>query len=402
MRFVFKARNKKGNVQEGIIESVNKEMAFNLLEEKGLTPVFIEEEKKPFEFVKGLQKSIEGVTQKDLMLFFRQLHTLVGARVPIVPSLKALIDQTSNKYLRTIIREVIDDVEDGASFSDSIAKYPDVFPPLIYSIIKAGEISGGLQESVKFVADNIEKNYRLTSKIKGALFYPAFVIASSIVMGFVAMVVVLPRLTQVIEDMDVVIPWYTKAIIWLGDFTSSYWWVILIVIVFIVASLVYYIKTEEGRREWDRIKIKIPIIGKLYQYIYIVRFASNLSMLLGGGIQVVKSLNIVADIVNNTVYRALILKSADEVKSGGSISGVFSESPQFPSVVSKMIKIGEENGKTVESLDAIERFYEGEVNDLVSNITSLIEPILIVILGAGVAILVFAILLPIYNVVGQF
>ncbi|MCD6149631.1 type II secretion system F family protein [bacterium] len=402
MRFVFKARDKKtGEVRMGRVDAYDKKAAAEALEENNLIPLSVSQERNFSRVFRELQRSWEGGNKKDIMMFFRQLTTLIGASVPVVQSLRAVASQSENKFMRSIIKEIADDVEDGASLSESMAKHPDIFSHLSVSIIKAGEISGGLQEALKYVLKNTEKNYRLAAKIKGALLYPGFVLSATAIIGFIVITVILPKITLMITELDIETPWYTKAVIATGDFMSAYWWAVLIVFFGAIGGFIYYIKTESGKKEWDQIKIKIPIIGRLFRYIYLSRFASNFSVLLVGGIPIVKALNIMSEVVDNSVYRGVILRSADEMKSGGNISSVFSRSPYIPSIVSKMVKIGEETGKMDESLKSIADFYDEEIENMTRNFSSLLEPVLIVLLGLGVAVMVFAIILPIYSIVGE-
>lgn len=401
MRFFFKAKDQAGNIKEGRIDSLSKDAAIEILQKNGFIPLVLEQEKKASKIVTEIKRTWEGVKAKDLLVFFRQLATLIEAKVPIVPSLLAIQDQADNRFMGTVIKEVSEDIEDGMPFSESLAKHPHVFSPLAVNIIKAGEVSGNLQRSISFVADNIERNYQLNSKIKSALYYPLFVIVVSIIIGFIVITVILPRLTGMIKDMDIEIPWYTKVVMFIGDFMAGYWWAIIIVVLGGIGGFIYYIKTEAGKREWDQVKIKLPIVGKLFRYIYLARFSDNLSVLLAGGIPVVRALAIVSDVVGNSVYESVILRSADEVKTGGNISTVLYKSADFPPIVSKMVKIGEETGKISDVLKSVASFYEQEIEKMARNLSTMIEPVLIVILGIGVAILVFAILLPIYNIAGQ-
>ncbi|HQB59939.1 MAG TPA: type II secretion system F family protein [Candidatus Moranbacteria bacterium] len=401
MRFSFKAKNSAGQIREGSIEATSSDVAVQLLQEKNLVPIYVEKQKDVPGIIKDSQRLWEGVNLRELSVFFRQLATLIEAKVSIITSLKAVGDQTSNAYLRTIIREMVNDIEDGMPFSGAMAKHPDVFKLLSVSMIKAGEISGNLQRSVAFLADNSEKNYELNSKIKSALAYPSFVFASAIVIGFIVFTMVLPKLTNVFKDLNVEIPWYTTVLMKLGNFMSSYWWAIVFGAIVVAGMFIYYIKTEDGRREWDLIKMKIPIIGNLLQCVYISRFAENLSVLLNGGIPIVRALIIVSEVVNSTAYESVILRAADEVKIGGNMSSVFARSTQFPQIVSQMIKIGEDTGKVSEVLQNVSSFYSQETDRITRNLSSLLEPILITLLGVGVAILVFAILVPIYNIAGS-
>jgi type IV pilus assembly protein PilC len=401
MKYNFRAKDQDGTVKEGTIEASSEQIAIQILQKNNLIPIFIEGARRTSEFIKEMKRIWEGVSQRELSLFFRQLATLIEAKVPITQSLSAIEEQTDNKYLRLIIREIADDVQEGMPFSESLGKHPLAFPPLVANIIRAGEISGNLQQSITFVADSIEKNNQLTSKIKGALYYPVFVVVVASIIGFLVITVILPKLTVIIKEMNVVIPWYTKAIIFVGDFMANFWWAVLIVIFGVIGGILYYIKTEAGKREWDHLKIKLPIIGGLFRAICLSRFSDNLSLMLTAGIPIVRALMIVSEVVNNSLYESVILRSADEVKTGGRISVVLAKSPIVPPIVSQMVKIGEETGKLSEVLNSVTRFYEQEIEKTTRNMTTLIEPIMIIILGIGVAIMVFGILLPIYDIAGK-
>lgn len=401
MIFNFKARDASGKMVAGKIDAMNEDSAVQILQKKNLTPLQLEKEKNLPDVFKSLQKIWEGASQKDLMVFFREFATLIEAKVPVVTALQAIGDQSENAYMRTVIKEVSDSVEDGMPLSESMAKFPDTFSQLTISMMKSGEVSGSLQNSVKFIADNIEKNYRLSSKIKSALFYPLFVAIVALSVGFITVSFILPKLTGLIKDLGVEIPWYTQGIIYLSDFMKVYWWAILIVILGALAGLAYYVKSETGKREWDRIKIKIPIIGRLFRNIYLARFCSNFAVLLDSGIPIVRSLLVVSDVIGNTAFEGVILRAADEVKSGGNISSVFERSVLIPQIVTRIIRIGEETGKMSQVLNSAASFYEQEVDNMTKNMSSLIEPIMIVFLGIGVAILVFSILLPVYSVANK-
>ncbi len=398
MKFVFKAKDSEGVVKSGQIEASNKTEAINLLQEKNFIPLSVIEEKESRDFLHSIEKIWNGVGQRDLVVFYRQFATLVEAKVAITTALRAIEDQTDNKVLSQILLEMIGDIEDGMALSESMIKHKNVFSLLAINMVRAGEISGNLQKSIEFIADNTERTYQLNSKIKSALTYPGFILTAALVIGFLVFTIILPKLTKIFDDMDVEIPWYTTLIMNIGNFMQSFWWLVLIVILGGVFGILYYIKTDSGREEFDHIKLKIPIVSKMFKFVYISRFSENLSVLLIGGIPIVKALMIVADIVNNSVYKKVILKAAEEVKTGGAMSSVFAKNPEFPPILAKMIKVGEESGKVSDVLKNIYTFYEQELDRMTKNMTSLIEPILIVVLGIGVAILVVAILMPIYNI----
>lgn len=401
MKFSFRAKTETGQERVGVVEAMSRDAAIQILQSNGLVPFSVQEEKRESEMFRDFTRMWEGVSQKELMVMFRQLATLVGARVPMVSALDTLAEQTNNSYLRMILKEIEDDVEDGSSFSESLEKHPAVFTSLMVSMIKAGEISGSLHKSIEVVADNIEKNYQLSSKIKGALFYPVFVLTTAFIIGFLVVTFILPKLTMMIRDLGVAIPWYTSVLMWIGDFMQAYWWAVLIAIIGVGVFFYYYINTDAGQSDWNRIVLKLPVIGELMRYVYITRFAENLSSLLSGGIPIVKALIIVSDVTGNQVFQGTILRAAEEVKSGGAMSTVFLRSPVIPPIVSQMVKIGEESGSISKVLDGVANFYRSEVDNITRNMTSLIEPILIVFLGIGVGIMVIGILMPIYNIAGQ-
>lgn len=401
MQFKFKAKTKEGDIKRGKIDAVDEKMATELLQKNNLVPINLKEIKQSESMSGAIERLTTSVNQRDLLLFYREFSTLVGAKIPIAPALRTIHDQSENAQLRTIVSEVAADVEDGMSVSEAFGKHESTFSTLAISMIRAGEVSGNLQGAIDFVAENAEQNYQLKSKIRGALMYPIFVISVAGVIGFLTMTWILPKLTSVIVELDVEIPWYTNVMIKIGDFMQAYWWAVLVVIFGIVASMIYYVKSEDGSKEWDRLKLKLPIIGTLFRYVYITRFSENLAVLLKGGIPIVRALIVVADIVDNVVYKNIILKAAQDVKVGGAIHTEFFKHDAFPVMVSSMIKIGEETGRLGDILEDIARFYNAEVDQITRNLSSIIEPILIVTLGIGVGILVFSVLLPIYNIAGQ-
>jgi type IV pilus assembly protein PilC len=401
MKFFFKAKNELGEVKEGFVEAIGEEFATEILQKNGLILLSLTVEENKVSLERQFQKLWEGVNQRELAIFFRQLATLIEAKVPVTSSLQSVAEQTDNEYLRSIAREMSDDIDDGMPFSEALERHKDTFSSLIINMVKAGEISGGLQRSIKYIADNIEKNYYMTSKIKGSLMYPGFVIGAAAIIGFLVITFILPKITGIIKDMGIAVPWYTRVLMWLGDFMSTYWWAVILVVIGAIAGFMYYANSEAGKRDMEEIILKIPVVGTISSRLYLIRFAENLSALLAGGIPIVRALTVVADVVGNGIYKRVILQAADNVRTGGLMSQVLMNSPVIPPMVAQMVKIGEETGSTTQVLKAVSDFYSQEVDMLTKNMMSLIEPILIVVLGIGVAIMVVGILLPIYNIAGQ-
>jgi type II secretory pathway component PulF len=300
-----------------------------------------------------------------------------------------------------VIQEMIANIEDGTSFSGAMEKQKDVFPGLSISIIKAGETSGNLKKSIDYVAENIERNYILSSRIKSALIYPSLVLFVFFVIGFLVITFIIPRLTAIIKEINAEVPWYTRMVIVVADFMASYWWAVAIIILGFIGGILYYIKTEEGKKEWDQVKIHLPIIGIIFRYVYITRFAENLAVLLLGGIPIIRALSVVGDVINNTVYRDIFLAAAEEVRAGGNMSTVFRKNPLIPPMVTHMLKIGEDSGQVDSVLGNIAKFYDQETETMTKNLSVLLEPVLMIIIGIAVGFMAFSILMPIYNIAGQ-
>jgi type II secretory pathway component PulF len=402
MKFFFKAKNKEGLVREGTIDAVSKDAAVDVLQKNELFPIFLNEKSEQNLWLRNFLKNFDSVSNKELMLFFRQLAILIEAKVPIINALKAIEGQSENGYLKQILEGVINDIQDGLPFSDALQKNKDVFSDLMINVIRSGEASGNLRKSVEYVADNIEKNYTLTNKVKSALMYPMIIMIVFFIIGFIVMTFVVPKLVIVIKDSGVEnIPWYTNVVISVSDFMSSFWWTILIALVGIIGGFWYYIRTESGRKEWDYIKLKLPVVGSIFRNLYISRFADNFGILLTGGIPIIRAITLVSSVINNSVYQALFLKVAEEVKIGGSMSSVMEKSEYIPPIVSQMIKIGEESGQIDLVLGHVAKYYEQETDMAAKNLATLIEPVVMVIIGVAVGVLVFSILMPIYNIAGQ-
>lgn len=401
MKFNFKAKTKTGETREGVIDAASARSAAEIIQRNGLFPIEIKEEDQRASIVKAILKYYDRVTEKELVVFFRQLAILIEARVPIVSSLNAVNEQTSNKYFNKVITEMVDDIEDGLPFSDALSKHKDIFSTLSINMIKSGETSGNLKKSIDYVANNIEKNYQLMSRVKGAMLYPCIVLVVFFVIGFLVISFILPRLTAMIKELGVTIPWYTHVVIVVGDFMSKYWWAVGFIILGFIGGGIYYIGTPDGRKEWDQWKIRLPIVGVIFRYVYIVRFSENLGVLLAGGIPIIRALNIVSTVINNSVYEAIFVKTAEQVRMGGNISTVLERSELIPPVVSHMIKIGEESGQIESVLGHISKFYEQETDMMTKNLSTLIEPVLMIIIGIAVGFMSVAIILPIYDVAQQ-
>ncbi len=346
---------------------------------------------------------IAPINQKDLVIFTRQFSVMISASVPVVEALMVLIEQTDNISLKTLVAEVALEVDSGSFLSDSFAKRPKIFSEFFVNIIRSGETSGKLDEVLNYLADEMEKNYDINSKIKGAMIYPVFVISGLVAVGIILMVYVIPNLTEILTETDAQLPLATRIIISVSDFLQRYLVMVLIFIIAIIFAIRFYNRTPAGKRNIDIIKLKMPIFGKLFKYIYLMRFARSLATLLKGGVTITRSLEIVAKVVNNEIYKELILETLESINDGSPFSQVFDQNEEFiPKMVPQMMAVGEKTGKMEEVLEKINDFYSRESSNMLDNLSKLMEPIIMVIMGVGVGIMVAAVLLPMYNLASQF
>lgn len=391
----YKAKDKYNETSEGMIQAASEEVAADLLTDKDLTIISLVEEKRSF-FEKSL-KILNRVKAKDLVVFSRQLSVIVSATIPLVQGLKILVSQTESPALKTIVSEIADDVEGGAKLSAALSRHSEVFDDFFVNIIKSGETSGKLDDVLNYLADQKEKDYDLLAKIRGAMIYPAFIIIGLVIVGALMMIFVIPELTSVLTETGAELPFSTKLLIATSNFFTSFWWLILIIGFVAVFSLRMFVQTQQGRYYWDTLKLKIPIFGKLFQKIIVVRFTRSLYTLTTGGVSLTKSLEIVSDVVGNSIYKKLIVRTAAEVEDGNPIATVMLESKDFPMMVSQMLNLGEKTGRLDEILDKIANFYSREVSNMVNNLVTLLEPLVMMLMGVAVGILVAAIILPMYN-----
>jgi len=407
-KFQYTARTKEGKLESDIAEASSLEAAISTLQNQQLVIIEI----KPFIEAKYLNLNIltkqifallNRIKSEDIVLFSKQLAILIQAKVPLVQSLRVMARQTENPNFSSIINAVANDVDAGMIFSRALSKYPKVFSNFFIQMTRSGEISGRLEETLTYLSDYINKQYLLNSKAKGAMIYPAFIVGTFILVGVLMLIFVIPNLTSILVESGQKLPFVTRLLIGTANFTKKWGWIVFIIlsamIYFIMASLK---KSPEWRYAYDGLKLRFPIFGELLKKIYLARFSETLSTLSSAGIAISQSLEITADVVGNSVYKRIILEADEAVRKGSNISVVFARYPEILPMVTQMISIGEQTGKLDSILKQISAFFTEEVNRAFDNIVNLIEPILIVVLGAGVGILVAAILLPIYNLVNAF
>jgi type IV pilus assembly protein PilC len=394
--FRYKALNTAKKRVEGLIEAENEYEAGEILKEKELTIFSLRKESGFGKEIKILN-FFNRVKKKDLVILFRQFSVMISASVNIVQALRILVEQTENIRLKIIVSEIADEVDSGSRLSDSFERRSDVFSNFYINVVRSGETSGKLDEVLNYLANEIEKDYDLSMKIRGAMIYPVFILSGLLVVGTIMMVVVIPKLTDILEEAGAGLPLSTKIIIGISNFISGYWWLILAGLVGFFTVFYFYSKTETGRRRIDFFTLKLPVFGELLKKIYVTRFARTMHTLIAGGVTINQSLSISAEVIDNKIYQDLIIQTAKSVDDGNSISSVFLENKEMPKMVTQIINIGEKTGKLDVVLEKIADFYTREINNTVANLMILLEPIILVIMGIGVGVMVAGIIMPMYN-----
>jgi len=404
MQFNYKARKISGEIFQGAVEAPSEEVAVDVLMDRGLSVITLEADQSDVISVKKEIKLPFGnkVKRKDVVIFARQLSVMTSANVPIVQALKIITQQTEKPGLQKIVADVADEVESGIKLSLAMGKYPKVFSDFFVSMIKSGETSGKLDEVLEYLADQEEKDYDLVSKIKGAMIYPVFIVSGLVVVGVAMMIFVIPQLTSMLTASGSALPFTTKILIGTSDLMRNYWWALLIGLIGVFGGLKYFISLPFGKQLIDKIKIRLPVFGALFQKIYLVRFTQSLSTLVVGGVPLTDALKIVAEVVGNESYKRLIDETIKEVEDGNSVAVVFLQSDIVPKMVSNMLAVGEKTGRLDNILNKVSGFYTREIENMVANMTHLIEPFIMVLIGVAVGGMVASIILPMYNLANQF
>ncbi len=352
-----------------------------------------QEKLKIFKLLKTLRKGAGG---KQLVHFTRQLATLVAAGLPLVKSLQTLHSQLEEGYLKEVVGKVAEDVEAGNAFSSTLAQFPKVFPSLFVNMVKAAELGGMLDEVLRRLADFLEKQHRLRERIRSALVYPAFVLGIAVIILSILIVFVVPTFTKMFAELGGVLPFPTRLLIGTSNLCRQRWYLIILVLMSLV--FFYRLLTKDPRRKilFDKLRLRLPVVGRLLQEVYIARFARTLGTLLSSGVSILTALDVVKETVGNEVIASAILKVRESIKEGESVANPMQLAGVFPPLVVKMVSIGEETGQLDKMLVQIANEYEEEVDLSVASLTALLEPVLIVTMGLIVGFIVISMFLPLF------
>jgi general secretion pathway protein F len=397
--FQYKALDAAGKTVQGLKEADSPKTLRAVLKRDGLflTEVLgAQQAKEQAARDVSMKRVVLGrVSATDLAIMTRQFAVLIGAGIPLVESLAALVEQIDHEKLKRITSDVRQRVNEGASLADALATHPKVFGNLYVNMVRAGESSGALDIVLVRLADFTESQARLRSKILGTMAYPAFMmIIGSVVLG-VLFAVVIPKIVKIFDDSRVALPWYTRILISVSSFVSTWWWALLLVGAAAAWAFLRWRATTEGRARWDRWVLTIPIFGKLIRIVAIGRFARTLSTLLKSGVPLLAAMDIVRNIVGNTRLAAVIEQARDAIREGESIAAPLKRSGEFPPLVYHMVAVGERTGALEEMLGNVAKAYEDQVETTIGALTSLLEPIMIICMGGVVAFIVVSVLMPI-------
>lgn len=400
MKFNYQARSKDGEMESGTVEASSKEAAAEILSKYNVFVTSLVEEVPGFFSSK---KNIIGgnVSKKDLAIFSRQLAVMLESRIPVVRSLVSLSVQTKKKVFKEKIVKVSQLVEEGNSLSEAFSEYPEVFNYFYINLIKSGEASGKISESLYYLSEHFERESDINSQIRSAMIYPAFVISVLFVVILIVMFVVMPRLIDLVKQSTAKPPFFTVLMLGFYGFLMSYGWILLLVFIAAVSSVVYYFRTEKGKVNYDKLILQIPFLKDFFVKTYLIRFAESVSTLVAAGIPINKALKITKDTIENFIYKNILTETEKSVSEGEKMSQVLEKYPEYvtPFVI-QMVQVGEETGKLDKNLLEIVNFYQKEVKRAVDTFTALLEPLLIIFLGIVVAILAVSILQPLYGSLG--
>ena len=389
----------KGSNQtiKGRVEANNRDAAIKLLQDKGATVVSISEKKNTL----SVEIFKQRISQKEIVIFTRQLATLFEARIPTFRAIVLMVSQIENKRLKGITGEIAEDIKRGASVSNAFGKHDEIFSPFYVNMISAGEESGNLNITLNYLADHLESSHETTSKIKGALVYPVFILITFGAVLWLLFGFVIPQIGGIIQDTGQELPLITEIVLGISNLVTNNTLLLFLLITAFIAGVIKYATTPGGKDFFDILKVKTPLIGRLFKQLYLSRISSTISLMLKSGVRLIKAIRVTALVVDNKVYRDALNDAAEKVKGGASLSAVFATNDEFPQLMTQMTRIGEETGEMSSMLGSVTGFYDRALKETIDSILKLIEPILIILLGGAVSVLLASVLLPIYSISNQ-
>ncbi|MBI2019138.1 type II secretion system F family protein [Candidatus Daviesbacteria bacterium] len=399
MEFLYKAKDLQGEDHTGSVQSPDAHSAAAIIRKKGLIIISINLKNAPAN--RFLDRFLNRVSLTELVIITRQLATMVSSGLVLSEAIDILEEQQINKTLKKALSEISQDIKGGLTLAQALSKYPDIFPHLYVNLVKSGEASGKLDTVLLQMADGLEKDREFQSRIRGALIYPVVVMTMMVVVMIIMMVFVIPKLLSLYSQSTIELPLPTKILITTSNIFVNFWWAGLAVLVLAVTGLTRWKRTPQGSLFLGRLILRTPIIGKIASNVVLTNFTRTFGLLTAAGIPLLESIGIVSDLTDNPVYKNALKDAYNGVEKGLPFSSLLVSSV-FPKIVSQMIKVGEETGKLDAIFLKLSEYFESESDHLVKNLTVAIEPVVLIILGIGVAFLVISIILPIYKLTTSF
>ncbi len=398
MIFEYKAINTNGNKEEGTIDAFNMDSAISNLQSRGLVVSSVKPKDEDDGDILKKIPFFNKVSNKDIVILSRQMSTLFESQVSALKVFKLISEEAENPTLKKHLLEVVDDLQGGASISGALAKHSEIFSDFYVNMVRAGEESGKIDETFSYLADYMDRNYEVSSKAKNALIYPAFVIFTFFAVMILMFTVIVPKIGVIIKESAQEVPFYTKIVFAVSDFFLNNWILMILGVIMAIIGVIWYGRTDEGKRSISNARLYIPYVGDLYRKLYLSRFSDNMSTMVLSGIPMLKAIEVTASIIDNETYKNLLEESISKVKAGQALSVALGDKEEIPSILVQMIKVGEETGELGAILKTMSKFYQREVMNAVDTLVGMIEPVMIVGLGVGVGILLASVLMPIYNI----
>jgi len=399
MKYRYSARTKQGELQVGYVEAVTRDAASEVLGGHELYILSLEELRPP-RWYHSIVYLFRRVRRKDLAIFTRQFSTMLEAKISIHDALNALYYQTPNPTLREAVFQISSDLDAGISLSQALAKQSHIFFEFYIHLIQSAEVTGQVEESMGFLADYLEKEMVLISKVRNAFIYPVFIVVLAGIVGAILIGLVFPQVKPLFEDANVELPLVTRVFLTLGTFLSEWWGAIIVFFVALIGIIIDYVRTDEGKAVVNQVGLTMPVIGDFFKKLYVARFSEIASVLIKGGIPIAQAIEISGHTLGSALYREILHDVAEGVRRGELMSQAFDRHAKFfPPIVNQMVTVGEQTGKLDEMFVRIGKFYSREVENLVGNVVELIQPILMIVIGLLVGFLFAALLLPIYNLI---
>ena len=398
MKFFYKARNQAGQEQKGEIEASSKKAALDILEKHGLYVISLQAS-GGFRLKLAFNLTT-GISSKDLVMFTRQFSIMLKSAIPPLEALRALISQTTNQAFKQKLIKMAEALETGSSLSRALSLESKIFNPFYVNMVKSGEATGKMADALDYLAEHLERDYNLKGKIRGAMIYPAFVISAFMGAFFLATFFIIPRLTQILTSFQGKLPLSTKLIMGMAAFVRGGGWVLVLVFFLLLFVAPFVLKHFPATKKvYDKYILKMPIMGSFKKKVYLTQFSENLSVLVAAGLPITQALKITKDIIGNTTYQFILERAEDRVSRGEKISSVLGGFPeQFPAFVTQMVSTGEEIGRIEDTLINVVKFYQEDLSRTAENLTAILEPILILCLGAGIGVLAVGLFLPLFKI----